>query len=121
MLKKYKLFKDEYENFLEFIKNDRLVIHNAPFDIGFLNNELRLVNAKELQMTRVIDTLVMAKRKYPGSPATLDALCKKFEIDNSIRSKHGALIDAELLAHVYNVMSVEKKQKNLFSNNISFS
>ena len=119
MLKKYKLFKDEYENFLEFIKNDRLIIHNAPFDIGFLNNELRLVNAKELQMTRVIDTLVMAKRKYPGSPATLDALCKKFEIDNSIRSKHGALIDAELLAHVYNVMSVEKIQKNLFSNNIS--
>ena len=119
MLKKYKLFKDEYENFLEFIKNDRLVIHNAPFDIGFLNNELRLVNAKELQMTRVIDTLVMARRKYPGSPATLDALCKKFEVDNSIRSKHGALIDAELLAHVYNVMSVEKIQKNLFSNNIS--
>ena len=121
-LKDFKVFKDIYKEFLEFIRNDRLVIHNAPFDMSFINGELGLVNYNALNdgtnkkiVNEVIDTLSMARKKYPGSPATLDALCKKFSVDSTIRSKHGALIDAELLAQVYIIMSVEKVQMNLFS------
>lgn len=121
-LKDFKVFKDVYKEFLEFIRNDRLVIHNAPFDMSFINGELGLVNYNVLNdgtnkriVNEVIDTLSMARKKYPGSPATLDALCRKFSVDSTIRSKHGALIDAELLAQVYIIMSVEKVQMNLFS------
>ena len=113
-LKQYGKFADIYQDFLEFVKDDRLVIHNAKFDIGFLNYELGLVDATLFSMDNVIDTLDMARKKYPGSPATLDALCKKFGVDSSIRSKHGALIDADLLAQVYIIMSVEHIQKNIF-------
>ncbi len=113
-LKQYKPFRDCYQEFLDFIRNDRLVIHNAPFDIGFLNYELDQVSAPKLDPNKVVDTLVMAKEKFPGSPSTLDALCRRFSVDTSGRTKHGALIDAELLAEVYLHMSVEVFQKALF-------
>ncbi|MDR1365090.1 MAG: DNA polymerase III subunit epsilon [Holosporales bacterium] len=113
-LKQFKAFKDEYLGFLDFIGSSRLVIHNAPFDIGFLNYEFSLVGANLIQYDTVVDTLAMAKAKYPGSPATLDALCRKFSVNNSMRLKHGALIDAELLAEVYVNMSVEVRQNTLF-------
>ena len=87
--------------FLEFIQNDPLVIHNAPFDMGFLNGELNLLRRASLDASRAIDTVVMARRIFPGSPANLDALCRRFEIDLSARTKHGALLDAQLLAEVY--------------------
>lgn len=113
-LKQYKTFKDCYQEFLDFIQNDRLVIHNAPFDIGFLNYELEQANASKLNPDNVVDTLIIAKEKFPGSPSTLDALCRRFSVDASGRTKHGALIDAELLAEVYLHMSVEFFQKDLF-------
>ncbi len=127
-LKEFKTFKDIYKEFLDFIQNDRLVIHNAPFDMSFINWELGLVNYNALNddtnkriPNEIIDTLSMSRKKYPGSPATLDALCKKFNVDSTIRSKHGALIDAELLAQVYIIMSVEKIQMNLFNNVLNAS
>ncbi len=94
-------FADAVEDFLSFIGNDPLVIHNADFDIGFLNAELKRVGRPPLERVRVIDTLSMARKKFPGSPASLDALCRRFNIDNSAREKHGALLDSELLAEVY--------------------
>lgn len=87
--------------FLDFIGDANLVIHNAPFDTGFLNAELARLSLPALEAGRIVDTLVMARRKFPGSPASLDALCRRFEIDNSHRDLHGALIDADLLAAVY--------------------
>ncbi len=87
--------------FLDFIKDDVLVIHNAPFDIGFLNAELGRLTKPVLEMDRVIDTLQLARRKHPSGPNNLDALCKRYGIDNSKRIKHGALMDSLLLADVY--------------------
>ena len=87
--------------FLEFIAEDQLVIHNAEFDLKFLNWEFTAIGGKALAYTRVVDTLAMARRKFPGAPASLDALCKRFTIDSAHRAKHGALLDAELLAQVY--------------------
>lgn len=89
------------KEFLDYIGNSELVIHNAGFDIAFLNYELGLIGMTEIPMSRVEDTLYLARKKYPGSPASLDALCKRFGINLSSRQKHGALIDAELLALVY--------------------
>jgi DNA polymerase-3 subunit epsilon len=100
-LKDKPLFKDVVEGFLEFIKEDSLVIHNAPFDIKFLNYEFSLVNKIPLELLNAIDTLPMARKKFPGARASLDALCKRFKVDNSARQFHGALKDAELLAGVY--------------------
>ena len=88
-------------DFLDFIKDSRLVIHNAEFDMKFLNWELRTLGFPSLPMKNVIDTLAIARRKFPGSPANLDALCRRFSIDNANRTLHGALLDAELLAEVY--------------------
>lgn len=86
---------------MAFIEDDPLVIHKAKFDMKFINAELKGHNWPELPFSRAIDTLTMARQKFPGSPASLDALCKRFAIDNKARDKHGALIDAELLAQVY--------------------
>ncbi len=95
------LFGTVVDGFLEFIGEADLVIHNASFDIGFLNSEMDAVSAGSLSMTRVVDTLVLARRKNPAGPNSLDALCRRFGIDNSSRTLHGALLDAELLAEVY--------------------
>lgn len=95
------LFQDVVDDFLNFVGDSRLVIHNAKFDIGFLNSELEKLGKPLFNLDNVVDTLAIARKKYPGSPASLDALCKRFEIDTSIRSKHGALIDCILLADVY--------------------
>lgn len=89
------------QEMLAFLGDDQLIIHNAEFDLKFLNFELKAVGAPLLPYTRVVDTLSLARRKFPGSPASLDALCKRFEIDTGHRVKHGALLDAELLAKVY--------------------
>lgn len=95
------LFEEVAEDFLAFISDARLVIHNAAFDMRFINFELTKAKHKPLHFDRVIDTLAIARKKYPGAKANLDALCGKFNIDTSAREKHGALLDAELLADVY--------------------
>ena len=99
-LSKKKKFREISEEFLLFIKNKKLIIHNADFDIGHLNNELILMGENKIE-NEIIDTLALAREKYPGSAVSLDALCKRFRIDNSNRIKHTALIDCELLAKVY--------------------
>ncbi len=88
-------------DFLAFVGNSTLVIHNAGFDMKFLNAELKTAGLPLLPMTRALDTVAIARQKYPGSPASLDALCRRFNIDNSARTKHGALLDSEILAEVY--------------------
>jgi len=95
------LFADVADGFLDFIGDSPLIIHNARFDIGFINAELARVGRPGLESARAIDTVELARRKHPGAPANLDALCRRFGIDNSGREKHGALLDAELLAEVY--------------------
>lgn len=95
------VFADIADEFLAFIGDDPMVIHNAPFDMGFLNAELARLDRPVLPMDRAIDTLMMARKKFPGAQANLDALCRRFEIDNGHRDLHGALIDADLLASVY--------------------
>ena len=99
-LSKQKKFSEICDQFLDFIKDKRLIIHNSEFDLAHLNNKLAL-NGKSNLTNDVVDTLVLARNKYPGSGASLDALCKKFNIDNSKRVKHTALIDCELLSKVY--------------------
>lgn len=95
------LFKEIGQAFLDFIGDSKLVIHNASFDMKFLNAELGWINLPRLPMDQAIDTLAIARRKFPGSPASLDALCRRFNIDNSSRTLHGALLDSEILAEVY--------------------
>jgi DNA polymerase-3 subunit epsilon len=95
------VFADIADGFLDFIRDSTLVIHNASFDMGFINAELRRLQKPVISNEQVIDTLTMARKKYPGGQASLDALCKKFGVDNSGRDLHGALIDADLLALVY--------------------
>ncbi len=95
------VFKDIAQDFVDFVGDAKLVIHNAAFDMKFLNAELGWVNRPLLPMDQAIDTLAIARRKFPGSPASLDALCRRFGIDNSSRTLHGALLDSEILADVY--------------------
>jgi len=95
------LFSEKVDMFLEFLGDARLVIHNAAFDLKFVNAELERHGFPAIPFERALDTVSMARKKFPGSPASLDALCKRFEIDFSARTKHGALLDAELLAEVY--------------------
>ena len=97
----YPNFAGIVDSFLEFVGDASLVIHNARFDMGFINAELARLDCPEIPMERAIDTLSMARRKYPGAQASLDALCRRFEIDNGHRDLHGALVDADLLASVY--------------------
>ncbi len=96
-----KKFIDIADQFLEFIAEKKIIIHNAEFDIGHLNNELSLINKKTISKENVIDTLELARNKFPGSSISLDALCKRYRVDNSRRKKHTALIDCELLSKVY--------------------
>lgn len=95
------LFKSIAKAFLDFIGDAQLVIHNAAFDMKFLNTELKSAGFAALPFVRATDTLMLARSKYPGSPASLDALCRRFGVDNSAREKHGALLDSEILAEVY--------------------
>ena len=110
-LAKQKKFKDIGEQFLEFIKDKRLIIHNADFDLGHLNNELAILGKKEIK-NEVIDTLILARDKFPGSPVSLDALCKRYRVDNSKRTQHAALIDCDLLAKVY-INLIDQKEPTL--------
>ncbi|KPQ06998.1 MAG: DNA polymerase III, epsilon subunit [Rhodobacteraceae bacterium HLUCCA12] len=100
-LRDFPVFGDIADGFLEFVTDARLVIHNAAFDMKFLNAELGWAGRQLLRDEIAIDTLSMARRKFPGSPASLDALCRRFGVDNSAREKHGALLDSEILAEVY--------------------
>ena len=95
------LFKDIAQDFLDFVGDAKMVIHNAAFDMKFLNAELKWVSKPQLPWEQAIDTLAIARKRFPGSPATLDALCRRFSIDNSARTLHGALLDSEILAEVY--------------------
>jgi DNA polymerase-3 subunit epsilon len=97
----FPVFADVANAFVDFIGNSPLVIHNAAFDMGFLNSEMKRLNKPSLPMSQSVDTVAMARKLFPGAPASLDALCRRFAIDNSVRTRHGALVDAELLAEVY--------------------
>ena len=107
-----KKFSEVVDEFLSFIENKRLVIHNAEFDLSHLNNELALLGKKKLNSENVIDTLALARDKFPGSPISLDALCKRYRIDNSKRTQHTALIDCDLLAKVY-INLLDQKEPTL--------
>ena len=96
-----KTFSEIAQNFINFLKNKKIIIHNAPFDLSFLNYEFRLINQEGIDEKNVIDTLEIARQKYPGSQNSLDALCKRFNVDNSRREKHTALVDCQLLKEVY--------------------
>ena len=115
-LSEQKKFVDICEEFLEFIKNKRLIIHNAEFDLSHLNNELKLIGKDKIN-NEVKDTLVLARDKFPGSQASLDALCKRYRIDNSRRVKHTALIDCDLLTKVY-INLIDQKEPTLDFQNI---
>ena len=106
-----KKFSDIGEQFLEFIKDKRLIIHNAEFDLGHLNNELAILGKKKLD-NEIIDTLILARDKFPGSSVSLDALCKRYRVDNSRRTQHTALIDCDLLAKVY-INLIDQKEPTL--------
>ena len=110
-LSKQKKFNEIGDEFIEFIKGKRLIIHNAEFDLAHLNNELKLFGKKPIK-NEVIDTLVLARDKFPGSQVSLDALCKRYRIDNSKRVKHTALIDCDLLAKVY-INLIDQKEPTL--------
>jgi len=107
-----KKFAEIVDEFLDFIENKRLVIHNAEFDLSHLNNELALLGKKKLNNENVVDTLALARDKFPGSPISLDALCKRYRVDNSKRTQHTALIDCDLLAKVY-INLLDQKEPTL--------
>ena len=110
-LSKQKKFKEVEDDFLEFIKDKRLIIHNAEFDLAHLNNEL-LLSGKDRLKNEIIDTLILAREKFPGSQVSLDALCKRYKIDNSKRINHTALIDCDLLSKVY-INLIDQKEPTL--------
>ena len=106
------------DEFLNFVKEKNIIIHNAPFDLSFLNGELSAINKNIIYKNKVIDSLEVARNKFPGSSNSLDALCKKFNIDLSRRVKHNALLDCELLREVYiNLLDVKEPKFNLSTNN----
>ncbi|MGL5448568.1 MAG: DNA polymerase III subunit epsilon [Rhabdaerophilum sp.] len=109
------IFRDVADDFLAFIGNDPLVIHNANFDMGFLNAELKRIKKGPLAGDRVVDTLMIARRKHPGQQNSLDALCGRYGIDNSRRTRHGALLDAEILAEVYAELTGGKQSSLLLA------
>ena len=113
-----KKFKEIVDEFLNFIKNKKLIIHNAEFDLGHLNNELTLLGKNKIDKDQVVDTLEIARDKFPGSSISLDALCKRFRIDNSKRSFHTALIDCQLLSKVYiNLIDQKEPTLNFYNQN----
>ena len=114
-LSKQKKFKEIVDDFLEFIKEKKLIIHNAEFDLSHINNELKILGKKEIN-NKIIDTLILARDKFPGSSINLDALCKRFRIDNSKRTQHTALIDCDLLTKVYINLIDQKEPKLNFQN-----
>ena len=105
-------FKDVVQNFINFIKNKKLIIHNADFDLGFLNNEFKRLNLKPILRSEVTDTLQIARSKFPGTGNSLDALCKRFKINIEGREKHSALLDCHLLSKVY-IELIDKKELTL--------
>ena len=111
-LSTHKKFSEIVDEFLSFIENKRLVIHNAEFDLSHLNNELTLLGKEKLNSENVVDTLALARDKFPGSPISLDALCKRYRVDNSKRTQHTALIDCDLLAKVY-INLLDQKEPTL--------
>ena len=117
-LSKQKKFSEIVEDFLEFIKDKKIIIHNAEFDLSHINNELKILGKKEIN-NEIIDTLILARDKFPGSPSNLDALCKRYRIDNSRRTKHTALVDCDLLAKVYINLIDQKEPKLDFSNEVN--
>ncbi len=110
-LAKQKKFSEVADKFLEFIDGKKIIIHNADFDLSHLNNELKILGKKKIN-NEIVDTLTLARDKFPGSPSNLDALCKRYRIDNSKRTKHTALIDCELLAKVY-INLIDQKEPTL--------
>jgi len=108
------------DKFLDFIKGKRLIIHNAEFDLSHLNNELNLIGKSKIK-NEIVDTLVLARDKFPGSPINLDALCKRYSIDNTKRTKHTALIDCDLLAKVYINLLDQKEPRLDFKNSENFA
>tara|TARA_B110000881_G_C18436037_1_gene443457 strand:+ start:190 stop:861 length:672 start_codon:yes stop_codon:yes gene_type:complete len=111
-LSNQKKFSEIVDDFLKFIENKNLVIHNAEFDLAHINHELKLIGKQKLNSENVIDTLTLARDKFPGSPTSLDALCKRYRIDNSERTQHTALIDCDLLAKVY-INLLDQKEPTL--------
>ena len=129
-LSKQKKFNEIGEEFLKFVKDKKLIIHNAEFDLAHLNNELNLFGKKKIE-NEIVDTLILARDKFPGAPVSLDALCKRFRIDNSKRTKHTALIDCDLLAKVYinlidqkeprlNFQNIDQEKKNITTEDITY-
>ena len=116
-----KKFFEIADDFLNFIKDKKIIIHNAEFDISHLNNELSIAGKPEINKEHTVDTLDLARNKFPGSGISLDALCKRFRIDNSKREKHTALIDCELLAKVYINLLDQKEPKLNFSNSVDIN
>ena len=116
-LKDKVIFKNIADEFLEFIKDKKIIIHNASFDVGFLNYELKLIRRNEIKKDSIVDSLEVARNKFPGSSNSLDALCRRFNIDLSRRKKHNALLDCELLREVYIHLLDAKEPKLIFSNN----
>jgi len=114
-LSKQKKFIEIVDDFLEFIKEKKLIIHNAEFDLSHINNELKILGKKEIN-NDIVDTLILARDKFPGSSINLDALCKRFRIDNSKRTQHTALIDCDLLTKVYINLIDQKEPKLNFQN-----
>jgi len=110
-LSKQKKFNEIVDEFLNFIKEKKIVIHNAEFDLGHLNNELKIIGKKKID-NEIIDTLILARNKFPGSSISLDSLCKKYRIDNSKRVRHTALVDCDLLAKVY-INLIDQKEPTL--------
>ena len=118
-LKTKEKFEKIADTFVNFIKDKKIIIHNAPFDLGFLNHELRIIKKNEIKKEQVIDSLEIARGKYPGSSNSLDALCKRFNIDLSRRIKHNALLDCELLREVYiNLLDAKEPKFNLSSSTL---
>jgi len=115
-LKDKETFDKIAEEFINFIKNKKIIIHNASFDLGFLNYELRLIQKNEIKRDNIIDSLEVARKKFPGTSNSLDALCRRFGIDLSRRAKHNALLDCELLREVYINLLDAKEPKLIFSN-----